>query len=116
MKINTIQPIEDRIMFVFTQEITGGQAVEKTEWGFEFAVSKNNTAQPPRWGKIVAVGPDVNAHLPDDFKMSAGDTILIEPLMWTESYDDQDGEKFWFTSLEKVMMIADASMDTSRVA
>jgi len=92
-----IEPIRDGILFVFIDNIKGKFFKESTNWGFDIIGDSDNSASSGRWGKIVALGPDVNAQ-----NITKDDYIFIEPLMWTEGLM-HDGVKIWKTDESKVM-------------
>lgn len=104
-----IKPIGKNIAFQFLHGIgfSSGTftAKSQTAWGFEYKVSTANTVQPPRWAKVIAVGPDVNEGIPDDQRIEVGKYILIDPMMWTEfmTLESDPNERFWFTASYKVI-------------
>lgn len=92
-----LEPIRNNILFVFEDNVrSDGMFGEETESGIIYK-THNDSAGAPRWGTVLAVGPDVT-------EIENGDRILIEPLMWTEGFV-HDGVKIWQTNDEKVMAL-----------
>ena len=96
-----ITPLFNGILFVFTDDFKGGLFQEKTDWGFEVKGGHQNTTQEGRWGKVLAIGPDVSE---DDIQK--GDFIFVEPLMWTKGIE-HDGVQVWKTDSDKVMLVSE---------
>lgn len=93
-----LTPLTNNILFVFVDNIINGKFVENTASGIFLGNGYEDTIKKPRWGKVVAVGPDVKK----DGSISTTDLILVEPLMWTEGFM-HDGIQIWKTNLTKVM-------------
>ena len=91
-----LRPLGDSILFVFTDAFENGGFVNKTDSGVLYK-SFDIDAKSPRWAKVVAVGNKVE-------EITAGMTILIEPLRWTEGMVF-DGIKIWRTTEKDVMAI-----------
>jgi co-chaperonin GroES (HSP10) len=75
---------------------------EKTDWGFVFS-NAQESASNARWGKVVAVGPEVD---PDIF---VGRRILIENLKWTAGVEFER-QTYWKTS-DEVILGVDSTED-----
>lgn len=73
---------------------------EQTKMGIIYA-DYEKTISEPRWGIVLAVGPKV------DKEIQVGSEIWIEPLGWTTAFKPYGEEPFWFTSIEKVIGIAE---------
>lgn len=103
--MTTLRPLGNSILFQFLDETRGAQGSfsERTRSGL-IIPTLQQTQKGERWGKVVAVAPDV----PD---VQVGDYILIEPLMWTRNAE-LDGEKFWKTNADKVMIVSNDIADT----
>lgn len=98
--IDSFIPVSKFILFTFPEGVWNNTVSDKTEWGFEFQVSTENTKQPPRWVLVHAAGPQVHE------SVQPGKYILVEALMWTE-YMEHEGKKIWWTSDDKVLAVAD---------
>jgi len=94
-----LKPLLDDILFVFNDTIERGNFVE-TYGRIYLGRSQEGTIRKPRWGKVLAIGPDVSDEI------SEGDNILIEPLMWTPGLE-YDDVKIWKTAEHKVIGVAE---------
>ena len=96
-----ITPLFNGILFIFADDFKNGLFQEKTDWGFEIKGGHQNSSKEGRWGKVVALGPDISE---EDIKK--GDFIFVEPLMWTRGikHDDMD---IWKTDSTKVMLVSE---------
>ncbi len=94
-----LTPLFDSILFIFVDDLRKGFFQEKTDWGFELQASPDNSTKSGRWGKVVAVGPDVS----DD--VDSGTFIFVEPLMWTKGIK-HDGVEVWKTDVTKVLAVS----------
>jgi len=100
-------PLNDNIMFQFLDE-TGGAKGKFTERSLLSGIiipTVDSSQKQPRWGKVVAVGPDS--------AVKVGEFILITALMWTYG-TELDGEKMWKTEDAKVLMVTDDEAITTR--
>jgi len=95
-----IRPLKNTILFAFVDNTADGMFVEKTKSGLMLAKSHDRSAKLPRWGKIIACGPDV------DKEIKNAHQILVEPLMWTEGVE-YDGVRIWKTDSTKIMAVQD---------
>jgi co-chaperonin GroES (HSP10) len=103
--MTNLSVLKNNIIFQFLDKTEGkeGSFSERTRSGL--IIPKLQTTQKgERWGKVVAVGPDVQG-------VVKGDYILIEPLMWTVN-GTFEGEKFWKTNDDKVMIVSNELSDT----
>lgn len=96
-----LKPLFDGILFIFIDDLKKGFFEEKTDWDFKMLGSHDNSAKAGRWGKVVAVGPDVKE---DDIEN--GTFIFVEPLMWTKGVKHDDIE-VWKTDVSKVMAVSE---------
>jgi len=99
----TLRPLGKNIIFQFLDEITGSKGAlvsRPTASGIIIPHTAASQQKLPRWGKVVAVGPDVDG-------IVAGEYILIEPLMWTFGAKLNDKEKVWKTDETKVLLVTD---------
>lgn len=95
-----ITPLFNGILFIFNEDFSRGFFQEKTDWGFEIRGGHKNSSQEGRWGKVVALGPEVTEE-----DMCIGDYIYIEPLMWTKGIK-HDGIDIWKTDSNKVLLVS----------
>lgn len=98
-----LQPIDAGIFFVFVDHTTHTSFVNRTQAGIVFAKDTGAQANIPRWGTVISVGKDVATVQPADY-------VLIEPGMWTPSFDT-DGIRLWKTEEAKVLAISDEVPD-----
>jgi len=98
-----IRPLRNKILFQFLEETSGPNNTfkEKTNWGFELGSSYQETSSKPRWGVVLAAGPEVGdeCNIPGTF-------ILIEPLMWSPGFGDISSP-IWQTEEEKILAYTD---------
>ena len=90
-----IDPIQTKLIFRFLQETHRNGFINVAESGI-IIQSPFDDPKIPRWGKVLKTGENV-------FKIFPNEYILIEPLMWTEFFIDDDGVKSWSTDECKVM-------------
>ncbi len=91
---------EDAVLFDGKRSARGFK--EQTDWGFVFTSSKDS-ASNARWGKVVAVGPEV------DSDIFVGRRILIENLKWTEGVEFER-QTYWKTN-DEVVLALDSTED-----
>ena len=84
-----IRAIDNSIIFKFVDAISNKSFDNKTPWGF---IIKNAVfdMKTPRWGEIIATGPDVDECLKN------AKYILIQQLRWTNGVD-YAGCTYWRT-------------------
>lgn len=101
----TLRPLNNSILFKFLDQTSGkeGRFSERTRSGLVIPTLQQ-TQKGERWGQVVVVGPNVE-------DVSAGDYILIEPLMWSMN-GVFDGEKIWKTNADKIMAVSNELSDT----
>jgi co-chaperonin GroES (HSP10) len=92
-----VTTMRNNILFHFKDKVKDGKFVEVTESGLYLGFQAVDSSQKPREGIVLVVGPKCT-----DVKV--GDTILIEPLKWTEE-TKFGGEKFWLTTEDNVIGI-----------
>jgi len=94
-----LEPIRDSIVFAFVDNVRNGRFVEQSESGIYLGRSQDGAADAnsPRWGRVLAKGPDVSA-------VKLGDRILIEPTQWTFGME-YDGVKMWRTTEQHIMCV-----------
>jgi hypothetical protein len=96
-----LTPLFDGILFIFVDDLKKGFFQKTTKWGFQLRGTSDDSAKNGRWGKVVAVGPDVPAE-----EVENGTFIFIEPLMWTKGVKHDEVE-VWKTDATKVMAVSD---------
>jgi co-chaperonin GroES (HSP10) len=107
-KAPILRPLKSNIIFQFVEDaatLSDGQRTAKgfeeyTDWGFRIVDSKSSTSSP-RWGIVVAVGPEVKEDI------YPGRKILIENLKWTEGVK-HDGVTYWMTSEDVILAVDEA--------
>jgi co-chaperonin GroES (HSP10) len=105
IKANTFTPLKDK---VFVTAMEHGDKISK---GGLIVVSDDMTNRGirPRWGKVWAIGPDVQ-------DLNVGNWILIEHGRWTQKINiEVDGEEIPVWSVEypkSVLMVSDDEPDT----
>lgn len=92
-----LEPLNKNILFAFYDDISGGIFRDKSEGGIQL-ILQDQGGSKPRWGKILATGPNVTKEL------KKGDDILIEPLMWTNAFE-HEGVKIWVTDETRVLLV-----------
>lgn len=96
-----IKPLANNVLFQFTDTVHSGMFYDVEKSGIIVGKNSDNSAKQPRWGTVLAVGPDVK---PDE--VAIGNKILIESLRWTEAYK-VDGISYWFTRVNEIMCVQD---------
>lgn len=94
-----IKALHNSIIFTFEDHVYKGKFMEKTESGLYLGFVKEDSAKSSRIGKVCAIGPDVT-------DINVGDRILVEALMWTDTYK-VEGINYWNTSADKVLAIVE---------
>lgn len=94
-----IQPLRNNIMFKFLDE-SGGEKnkFQDRQRGLIVLPKLDSTQKQPRWGVVVAAGPDAD--------VKPGEYIFIEGLMWSYGVSFE-GEKLWKTDDTKVIFATD---------
>lgn len=84
-------PTRDNIIFKFVDEVKNGNFVDNRSSGLivDLGNSHDRSGKFCRVGVVHSVGERVEGFTP-------GDKILINPLMWTESFNFND-QKYWMT-------------------
>lgn len=89
-----IKPINTKILFQFVEDVDS-VFHSRTKSGIHIVQDKANQVNKPRWGKVLAIGPEVDM-------ISVGDYIFIEAMGWTNGIEFDDAT-VWFTETKKVM-------------
>lgn len=97
-----LRPLLSNIIFKFEDELASSNGIkqfrETTSWGFDLRTNFDINVKSPRWGIVVAVGPDVK----EDIK--EGMSILIEALKWTEGVE-LEGQHYWMTNEDQILAV-----------
>jgi hypothetical protein len=103
-----LRPLRNSIIFTFIDDAAGGKFIPRTASGILMTNQDMSTQAGPRWGKVVSIGPDVNA---DEIKVD--DFILIESLQWTTAFKlDDAGDKMWKTDENKIIAVTNDPVET----
>lgn len=94
-----VQIFGNGIIFQFKDNLKNGLFETYSESGLYVAPSHEDTSQSTRESIIVAIGPDVKS-------VKVGDTVIVEPLKWTENFTVND-EKFWKTDEDQILAICE---------
>lgn len=94
-----LRAISNHILFAFYDKVEKGRFVD-TVGAIEIPVAAQeylveNSAKYARWGKTLAIGPEVT-------EIKVGDDILIDKLKWTEAFT-HDGIKVWRTDENQIL-------------
>lgn len=94
-----IKAVKNHIIFEFLDGLNSSrQFTQTTSSGIHVVGHFDTSASEPRWARILAAGPDVDADL------LAGEAceILIDNLKWTEGVE-YEGKKYWRTDDKQVL-------------
>lgn len=93
--------IEDKIAFKFLEDINNGSFSQTTSAGIIVQEKNENQLKKARWGVVIKCAPSVT-------EVEEGDTILIEPLGWTNSmeFNEIEEDEFWITTEDKIMAVS----------
>lgn len=103
-----LKPLNDSIIFEFVDSISQGAFATKTKSGILLS-NKNadDNSNTPRWGKVHAIGPDVQ-------DVQVGEYVLVAPLRWTLGFKFED--TMYSKTIEKeVLAVADKVEDVSEL-
>ncbi len=101
-----LEPIGNAILFTFLADQAEGKFIDSAKAGIIMTnLDVSNQGKVPRWGRVVSVGPDVDADI------QPGKFVLIEPLRWTIGFK-YDGVQIWKTDNDQVLCLADNIEDT----
>lgn len=92
MSVNRLVPLKKIILFQFLDETGGSKGAFSERTRGKIILTKMMAAQTEanRWGKVVAVGPEVHGIKP-------GDYLLIAAQKWSMA-EQFDHEKIWRTA------------------
>jgi co-chaperonin GroES (HSP10) len=107
--LSRVKPIGNIVLFQFVEDMNHTTFKSTSEGGIVMVETQANKLDKPRWGKVLAVGPRVEADL-----IPVDEFILVEALGWTNAMTMEDSvaaEKFWFTTDEKIICVSDTLPD-----
>lgn len=96
-----VRPIHENIFFKFTEPTGDGRFNQISDGGIHIVEHKEKQLEECRWGKVLAVGPEV----PKDV-VEEGDYILVLNLQWTNMFN-LNNIRMWMTNFESLVGIAD---------
>lgn len=99
-----LAPINNQIIFEFIEDVGKGKFNTKTVAGLFVIEGSDKQVDYCRWGRILAMGPDVT-----DF--SIGDIVLLDKMRWTKMFMVTT-TPYWISTDEEIMAIWD---DPSRL-
>ena len=94
-----LEPIRNQIIFEFTQDARKGHFQEKSGTGVIIVETADKQVDYCRWGRVLAVGPDV-----DEFE--ADQIVLIEHLQWTTMFKVTK-KQYWITTDTEIIALWD---------
>jgi co-chaperonin GroES (HSP10) len=94
-----ITPIYDNVIFKFVEEVTSTRFINSASSGLIMTSDDKNQTSFPRWGHVLAIGPDCLDTKPNDY-------ILIEGGKWTPSFYLGDN-CCWKTDESMIIAISD---------
>ena len=102
--MSKLKPLGQGFIFSFFSDTAKGQFIERNSGAIILTYQDlDNQGKYARWGKVVAVGSEVEGFGP-------GDIVLIEALQWTKGFDFED-TRYWKSDETKVIAIgADESV------
>ena len=100
--MTTLRPLMKNIIFQFEDELATANGVkqfrESTSWGFDLRSNFDHNTKAPRWGIVIAFGPEVSEEI------KVGMAVLIEPLKWTEGVQ-YEGQHYWMTNEDQILAV-----------
>lgn len=103
-----LRPLNDSIIFEFLDDIRDGTFVPKTKSGIILTNQDSDAnANNPRWGKVYAVGPEIE-------DIITGEFILVAPLRWTPAFKF-DGNRYSKTIEKEVLLVANEIDDVAQL-
>jgi co-chaperonin GroES (HSP10) len=95
-----LQPFTNGIFFIFVEDSTGGRFINSTDTGLITTSQGKDQSNIARWGKVIALGPDVRDVTLDDY-------ILIESGKWSAGFKTVEGQTIWKTDEDQVLAVSD---------
>lgn len=101
-----LHPVGSSLLFTFLDDTGGGKGrfQERSKSGLVIPVLNSSQTNENRWGRVVAVGSDVDG-------VAVGEFILIEALKWN-AHETFEGEKVWRTISDSVICVTDDEAET----
>jgi co-chaperonin GroES (HSP10) len=106
--ISDVIPVNTKILFKFVEDLAATGFAPVSKGGIVLVEHDHTKIKEDRWGKVLAIGPDVDA------EVSVGEYILVEALAWTSHLSLEntvDADKFWFTDEGRVICISSEPPD-----
>lgn len=94
-----IEPLSKNIIFTFIEDTTSSRFINTAKSGILISSQDGQQSSIPRWGQVVAVGPDVK-------EVSVDEYILIDQGKWTSGFY-VDGKRFWKTDEDCILCVSD---------
>lgn len=92
-----LDPIHDQIIFQFLEDTTKGQFNRKTSEGILVVEHDHNQLEDARWGRVLAIGPEVHG-------INVDDIVLIENLRWTNKFNvSETTQDYWITQEKEIL-------------
>jgi co-chaperonin GroES (HSP10) len=104
MSVDIVRPVNTKILFQFVEDVENSKFTGETESGIVIVEQEENQVKKNRWGKVLAIGPDVVDEI------NVGNYIYIEALGWTTTMEldrTSTSTRFWFTDHEKVLLVSE---------
>lgn len=94
-----IEAVRNYVIFKFVEDITGDRFINKTSSQILVTSDDRNQTTYPRWGKVEAIGPDVDG-------IELGEYVLVDAGKWT-SHFYVNGERYWKTDTNEILCVSD---------
>lgn len=94
-----VQPVNNQLVFEFLEDITQGHFNLVSASGLHIVESTDKQVDHPRWGCVLATGPQVLDIFTDDI-------ILVKELRWTKKFRVTDKD-YWITDDMEILAIWD---------
>ena len=99
-----IKALGDSILFQFVDSARGGMFTPRLSDIIQVEIASIDTQDSPRWGIVVAVGPNVGEEI------EVGKYVLVDGLKWTTAIELPDKSKLWKTTYPNVSVISDTEV------
>ena len=93
--------LKNNIVFQFLEEVNSNNEFNQTSSSglIKVVEAAEKQVNKPRWGEVVAFGPDVE-------NVVVGDFVFLQPLAWTTSIMFND-ERIWLSTDASVLAISE---------
>lgn len=105
-----VTAIKNTVLFQFSDSVKSNGEFSKGQTASGIVIAGDgfdSSAKEPRWGNVIAVGPDVKG-------IKVGYAILIPALRWTEGMK-YEGTKFWKTDDTQIVAVQDQTSDGAKI-